>query len=178
MGLAQVYGIVQKHDGFIDIKSEIGKGTTFTIYLPKHIKNKILTSQTGANTLPKGQGQTILVVEDEVPVLRVICAMLEKLNYNVISAPNGEKGGEQYHIHHNDIALVLTDMVMPHRSGIQLIETLLKTNPNLRFIMMSGYTSDIMQHETLVQKTCGILDKPIRIEDLAEAVYNALHKNT
>jgi len=178
LGLAQVYGIVQQHDGFIDIKSQAEKGTTFTIYLPKHLENKNLTPQKDIGNIPTGLGQTILVVEDEAPVLRVICALLEKLNYKVISAPNGEEGIKQYHTHHNDISLVLTDMVMPHRSGIQLIETLLETNPNLLFLMMSGYTSTVRQHETLIKKACGILDKPIRIEDLASAIHDALKKST
>jgi two-component system, cell cycle sensor histidine kinase and response regulator CckA len=141
LGLAMVYGFVRQSDGFIDVSSTPGVGTTFDIYLP-------VASQAGAASyvgerepasIPTGT-ETILIVEDETAVRAFARAVLESSGYTVLVAPDGEQGLALAAAHAGPLDLLLTDIVMPKVGGRQLAETLRQTRPDLRLLFMSGYT--------------------------------------
>ena len=123
LGLSQVYGIVKQHDGEIEVESEVGKGATFTIYLPQTSGLEDFPQKSGAE-IQIGRGETILVVEDEPDVLHVVRDLLERLNYRVLTSPDGVEALNVYDLHRDRIALVLTDMIMPKMSGLDLFEAL------------------------------------------------------
>ena len=121
LGLAQVYGIVKQHGGEIDVQSEIGKGTTFTIYLPEIVDVELLSDKPETK-IPRGQGQTALIAEDQPEVREVVQSMLENLGYVTRVASNGQEALEVYDTYRDEIALVLTDMVMPEMGGGERVD--------------------------------------------------------
>ena len=138
LGLAQIYGIVKQHDGYIDVESEVGKGTSFTIYLPQAIE-EVTHVEEQETTLSRGLGETILVVEDDPQVGTVVKEMLEQLNYRVVTASNGREALEVYDTQRDQIGLVLTDVVMPDMGGLDLFEALKKKDPKILVVVMTGY---------------------------------------
>ena len=176
LGLAQVYGIVKQHEGFIDVQSQVGQGTTFTIYLPQAPE----TEQTEPSTqqeFPKGHGETILVVEDEKTVRIVAQTMLETLNYQVLIATNGKEALARYRDHHNEISLVLTDIVMPEMGGLELYRHLKKKNPNLPILVMSGYPVGNDEEETLSYDSNEYLEKPLNLNQLGHKIKETLQRH-
>lgn len=173
LGLSQVYGIVKQHNGFIDVESEVGKGTTFAIYLPRVVTEaESLVDIT--MDIPKGQGQTILLVEDQAEVLRLTRSMLENLNYQVVSANSGEEALAIYDAHRGKICLVLTDVVMPKVSGPALAISLREKAPHLPVVMMTGYSPGQLK-ETLAELGIdGWLEKPISLHSLAQMIHKSL----
>jgi len=168
LGLAQVYGLVGQHGGFIDVASEVGEGTTFTIYLPALEEEKAAGPAAAEVEFAGGQGETILLVEDEPTVLEVSKAMLERLGYRVRTATSGEEALQVYDQHQDEIALVLTDMVMPRMDGIALFKALQVRNPGVKVVMMSGYP---LGEKTQEIRFAGILDwlqKPVEMAQLVE----------
>jgi CheY-like chemotaxis protein len=121
-------------------------------------------------------GETILIVEDEATVKEVIRFMLETLNYKTIMASNGEEALKLYDEHHDKIALVLTDMVMPGMGGIELAKLLFKKNPSLKIIAISGYPLDNDIDDLKEKGIVGLLSKPLQIKTLSEALAKALSK--
>jgi len=174
LGLAQVYGIVKLHKGCIGVETEVGRGTTFRIYLPTYGAGKVEKAlQEETPPLLEGQGETILLVEDEEKVLAVGRDILESLGYRVLTAADGREALEVYRSAER-VDLVLTDIVMPEMGGRELVRELNKTNPGLRALAITGYalTEDLGK-----LKEEGILDvvlKPFEMNTLAEAVRRAL----
>lgn len=174
LGLATVYGIVKQNSGFVYAYSEAGMGSTFRIYLPQVlpvIPAAIVESQ--AET-PRGQGETILLVEDE-NALRFTCGrFMESLGYHVLAV---ETPGEALRIaaaHPNPINLLLTDVVMPGMDGRQLAQRLCKANPGLKVLFMSGYTSDVITQRGVLAEGVQFLSKPFSREDLARKIREVL----
>ncbi len=186
LGLAQVYGIVKQHGGEIDVQSQVGRGTTFTLYLPALPVSAPQAPAHEAPALVKGRGETILVVEDNAGTREALSAVLETLNYRVLKAANGrealevcrsaeeaypEQGGGTRPERSRRIDLVLTDMVMPKVGGRELIRELRKMNPHLKGLAVTGYaTSEDLQEEGIVD----VLHKPFDVSTLAEVVRRAL----
>ncbi len=171
LGLAQVYGIVKQHEGYIDVESDLGKGTTFRIYLPE-VAGEGAPLEVSESRILSGSGETILVVEDEDDVLNVLKTMLEGLNYKVLSARDGLQALSLFDEHEDSIRLVLTDMVMPGMGGKKLVEALKARNPDLRIVVMTGYRAG-MRGE-ISEQVDGLLEKPMRLEQVARALRNAL----
>ncbi len=173
LGLAQVYGIVKQHEGYIDVASRVGQGTTFTIYLPalSSLPEALPESQV---EIPRGSGEVILLVEDEPVVLESVQAMLESLNYRVLTATDGRQALEVYDRRQEEIALVLTDMVMPEIGGLALSQALHQRNPALKMVVLTGYPMEVEAEELLALGIVDWVRKPLRIKRLAQAVNKAL----
>ena len=175
LGLAQVYGIVKQHGGFIDVETEVGKGTTFIVYLPPLAVPKEAPREKGVEEMSRGQGETVLLVEDEPQVLGVCRAMLERLGYRALTAPTGRKALEVYDRHREEIALVLADMVMPQMGGVELFRALRERDPEVRVMIMTGYPLMGVEGRALLEQ--GIVDwvlKPMDLVQLAQVVKRVL----
>lgn len=174
LGLAQVHGIVKQHEGHIDVTSQTRGGTTFTIYLPLRTTESF-SSQKAPKELPRGVGQTILLVEDEREVLAINQTLLEHLGYRVLAATNSRQALALYTAHRNEIALVLTDMVMPEMNGLALMHFLKKHDPEVKVLMMTGYPSQSEEaKEMLAHGIIDWLQKPLTLTQLAQVVSRAL----
>jgi len=174
LGLAQVYGIIKQHAGCINVRSQAGQGATFTIYLPRLIEDSTAPAVDAIKMLPQGQGETILLVEDERTVLEVGRAMLEGLNYRVLTATNGHEALSIYTDNGPNIALVLTDMVMPELDGLKLFKAVRAQNPEVRVIVMTGYPQGEEAQEILVQGNVDWIQKPLTLSRLARVINRLL----
>ena len=170
LGLAQVYGIVKQHGGFIDVQTEPKKGTTFIIYFPKLRPNKRDTKGFRTESPTEGSGELILLVEDEPIVLEAISKMLEELGYKVIPAHTGQEALELYEKYKEDIQLLITDMVMPHMDGKKLIKNLREKGSKIKTIVMTGYPITREWEEFRFKHDFIIVPKPLRMDQLANLV--------
>ena len=174
LGLATVYGIVKQNRGFITVESAPGQGTTFNIYLPRHITGKD-PAQATAPGRPEAQGhETILLVEDEPAILKLTTIMLERLGYTVLPAG---RPGEAIHLareHAGTIHLLMTDVVMPEMNGRDLAKNLLSVYPDIKRLFMSGYTADIIAHQGVLDEGVHFIQKPFYKNELASKVREAL----
>lgn len=176
LGLATVYGIVKQHEGWIDVSSKVGKGSTFNVFFPAGDE----TAQAGKiGTDPaafvRGGNEVVLVVEDE-PVLRDLAqAILEELGYRILQAPNGKSALTVWEEHQGAIDLLLTDVVMPEGlSGVELAQKLVAGKPALRVVFTSGYSVDEISETFLAKNNARFLQKPYTRTTLARAVRQAL----
>jgi two-component system cell cycle sensor histidine kinase/response regulator CckA len=175
LGLAQVHGIVGSHEGRIDVKTQVGKGTTFTIYLPVYLSapSPVLL-RTELSALPTGQGETILVVEDDAVVQKALADSLELLNYQVRKASNGQEALAVLEGRKGEIALVLSDVVMPRMSGIALLHAMRERGLVVRVVMLTGHPLKKEMEQLRAHGMIDWLPKPPRLEQLAEVVARAL----
>ena len=174
LGLAQIYGIVMQHNGCITVDSEVQRGTTFTLSFPAHAP-AVTAECSEAETIPTGQGETILLVEDDEIVLDVIRMMLETLNYQVLIARNGEAALKLYRVQADQIALVLTDAVMPGMDGFALASALQAEAPGLPVLLISGYIKGSLDAKPqLPRNILARLQKPLAVGQLAQALQDAL----
>jgi PAS domain S-box-containing protein len=170
LGLSVVYGIVQEHDGRIMLESRPGQGSTFRIFLPTTTQRVMPAGPPGKAVVRPGQAETILVVEDDAPVRRSTIHVLEASNYRVLSAEDGEAALLLFLRNAERISLVLTDMVMPGRSGADLVREIRWHRPQMRVLYMTGYAPD----ETGEDIHDPILHKPYETHELLIAVRAAL----
>jgi len=174
LGLASVYGIIKKHDGFICLVSEKGNGSTFDIYLPATPKNRVSpASSQGTVSVVSGE-DSILLVDDEKNILDVGRLMLERLGYQLFTAENGKDALEIYRTHQNDIDLVIIDMIMPEMDGEETFNHLKKLNPGVRVLLASGYSLNLQVAEILKQGGRGFIQKPFTLGELSEKIKTAL----
>ena len=175
LGLATVHGIVQQHQGWIDVASEPGEGTTFSVYLPQlaHVPDPPASTAERVQTL--GGAETILVVEDEATLRRLFRNMLTRLGYRILEAPTGAAALEIWKQNRNEIQLVLTDLVMPDgMTGIDLSQRLLKDRADLPVIYISGYSREAVDSTVDLQEGVNFLPKPFQLEKLAQIVRLSL----
>jgi two-component system cell cycle sensor histidine kinase/response regulator CckA len=174
LGLATVYGIIKQNNGFIDAYSELGRGTTFRVYLPKIIEQPAdITTEVVDAELFKGT-ETILVVEDETAILELSKTVLEGLGYTVLSACTPVEALQVAADYSAPIQLLITDVVMPQMNGRDLADRLTEMKPGLRSIFMSGYTADIIAHQGVLEQGVHFIPKPFTVVDLAKKVRQAL----
>jgi len=174
LGLATVFGAIKQNDGFINVYSEAGLGTTFTIYLPRHLAAVAGAVPESAAPPPKQGNETILLVEDEPSVLAMATKILLRQGYTVLAANSPGDALRLAREHAGEIALLLTDVVMPEMSGRELAESLTRLNPRLKRLFMSGYTSDIIAHHGVIDEGVHFIQKPFTMNDLAAKVRQVL----
>jgi two-component system cell cycle sensor histidine kinase/response regulator CckA len=175
LGLAQVHGIVGAHEGRIDVETQVGKGTIFTVYLPVYLSEPSpVLSSTELSALPTGQGETILVVEDDAVVQKALADSLELLNYRVRKASNGQEALAVLERHKGEIALVLSDVVMPRMSGIALLHAMREGGLTVRVVMLTGHPLKKEMEQLRAHGMTDWLPKPPQLEQLAEVVARAL----
>jgi PAS domain S-box-containing protein len=174
LGLATVYGSVKQNNGFINVYSEPGQGTTFKIYLPRHaVKGAVETKEPKPQTAERGS-ETILLVEDEPAILRMTTMMLELLGYTVLAASTPGEALRLAQEHAGGIDLVLTDVVMPEMNGRDLAKNLLSIYPDMRRLFMSGYTADVIAHQGVLDAGVHFMQKPFSLADLKMKLREAL----
>jgi two-component system, cell cycle sensor histidine kinase and response regulator CckA len=174
LGLATIYGIVKQNNGFLNVYSEPGRGTTFKIYLPRHI-GKAEQAGTKEPPEPVSRGQeTILVVEDEPAILDLSQIMLEQQGYQVLAAATPGEAIRLAEEHPGAIHLLITDVVMPEMNGRDLAKKILSCYPGIRRLFMSGYTADMIAHQGVLDEGVWFIQKPFSRKDLLAKVREVL----
>ncbi|TAL24227.1 MAG: response regulator [Nitrospirae bacterium] len=179
LGLSQVYGIVKQHEGHITVKTDVGKSTTFNIYLPagraraeisfmKDMKEEIIT--------PKAREGSILIVEDNESVLNLIYKKLIKLDYRVLTATNGKDAMAIFNDNRDDIKLLITDLVMPGMGGMELSRLIKAENPFVKIIALSGYPLGSMEKDLRKSGIEECMKKPFKGQKLVETVCRVLER--
>ncbi|GAB4264067.1 MAG: hypothetical protein Kow0080_02900 [Candidatus Promineifilaceae bacterium] len=176
LGLAQVHGIVVQHNGAVQVASEVDKGTTFTLYFPG-IEAANGRKQAGTlQDVPQGNGEVILVVEDDEKIQTAVTDTLEILNYRVIKAGDGMSALSMLKKDPHAANLVLSDVVMPYMGGIELLTAVREHGLDIPFVFMTGY---VLQERLEILKSYDsppLLSKPLQINELATTLHNALGK--
>ena len=175
LGLATVYGIVKQHQGWIEVESAIGKGTTFRIYVPYIGERKPDAEKPTTQISVRGGTETILLVEDEKAVRELVARVLEKHGYKVLQAATGVEAVDIWHGHKQEVALLLTDLVMPENmNGRELAEKLWADRADLKVIFSSGYSADIVGKDFKLEPELNYLQKPYQPQTLILAVRRCL----
>lgn len=176
LGLATVYGIVKQSGGYIDVTSEVGRGTSFKIYLPR-VDEELISKKIQTKSSSIGDAkQTVLVVEDEESLLKSTCALLRAVGYDVLEAGSGEEALRISREPGREIRLVLTDVVMPGMGGVELVESLIAERPALKVVYMSGYTGQSVGRNAVFAPETLFLMKPFTREELVRKIQDALQE--
>ena len=175
LGLATVYGIVKQHQGWIEVESAVGKGSTFRIYIPYLGELRSPSEKPTTQITIRGGTETILLVEDEKPVRELVARVLEKHGYKVLQAATGVEAVGIWREHKNEVALLLTDLVMPENmNGRELAEKLWTERADLKVIFSSGYSADIVGKDFRLEPDLNYLQKPYQPQTLILAVRRCL----
>jgi len=174
LGLSTVYGIVKQNNGFINVYSEPGKGTTIKIYLPRHDGKVDKIQEKSTAKTPQGHGETILLVEDDMPILKLAEKILTGLNYKVLIADTPKEAMRLAKEYTDKIHLLVADVVMPGMNGLELANNLQSLYPDLKRIFMSGYTANAIAHHGVLEDGVHFIQKPFSKIDLATIVRKVL----
>ncbi|HTY85989.1 MAG TPA: PAS domain S-box protein [Candidatus Acidoferrum sp.] len=175
LGLATVYGIVKQHQGWVEVESTVGQGTTFRIFIPYVGSAQTETERPTTQIAVRGGDETILLVEDEKPVRELVSRVLQKYGYQVLQAGTGAEAVQIWNQHKSQIALLFTDLVMPdNMNGRELAEKLRAESPGLRVIFTSGYSADIVGKDFKLEPELNFLQKPYQPQTLALTVRRCL----
>jgi len=174
MGLAMVYGIVKNHGGWIDARSEPGRGTTFRILFPASQDKPAAPGEPPRPEMPAGGTETILFVDDEEALRSLATATLGSLGYRVLTARNGFDALARYEENRGEIELVILDLIMPEMGGVETFRRIRAIDPAARVLVSSGYAGDGRLELLLAEGAAGFLQKPYRLGTLAAAIRQAL----
>lgn len=177
LGLSTVYGIAKQNDGFINAYSELGEGTTIKVYFPKHFVTGT-EDQPHTEKVEDAAGyETILLVEDEMGILRMTTMMLERLGYKVIPVSNPVEAVQVGETYPGKIDLLMTDVIMPTLNGRELAEKILHRYPGLKCLFMSGYTANVIAHHGVLDEGIHFINKPFSKHDLSAKLRAVLETN-
>jgi CheY-like chemotaxis protein len=172
LGLAITYGIVKQHDGFLNVESEPGKGSVFTMYLP--LREEVPAGATdGTGSLIMGTGR-ILVIDDEETILRVTVGILEQCGYEVIAAGKADQGMLLFEREHGNINAVVLDNSMPGMSGMEMYRAMKKIDPDVRVLLCSGYIDSATIKKARGMGIREFIDKPYSLEELSRKISDVL----
>lgn len=174
LGLSIVYGIVKQHNGYIDVDSEPGKGSTFKIYLPL-TEPGVEKTEKIVLPPPAGGTETILVAEDEAQVRKLVKEVLEGAGYTVIEAEDGKDAVNKFMENKDKIQMLMLDVIMPHKNGKEVYEEIKKINPAIKSIFTSGYTADIVHKKGIFDKKFNYISKPVAPSDLLRKIREVLN---
>jgi CheY-like chemotaxis protein len=179
LGLATVYGIVKQHQGWVEVESAVGKGTTFRIYIPRVGDAIPDAEKPTTQIIVKGGTEGILLVEDEKPVRELVARVLQKQGYKVFQAGTGDEAMQVWNQNGQEVHLLLTDLVMPGSlNGRELAEKLWGERPELKVIFTSGYSADIVGKDFKLEPDVNFLQKPYHPQTLSLAVRRCLDRKT
>jgi PAS domain S-box-containing protein len=177
LGMAIVYGIIQQHNGFINVYSEPGVGTTFRIYLPA-IETQLGDNKDKETLLtPEGGIETILVAEDDADVRKLVSSVLSKFGYKVIQAEDGQEAVDKFIASHEKISLILMDMIMPKKNGKEAYEEISRIKPGQKILFSSGYTADFIKSRGVSEEGIELIMKPVQPIELLRKVRELLDSN-
>jgi PAS domain S-box-containing protein len=177
LGLSTVFGIVHQNLGGIAVKSQVGEGSTFTVFLPRCSEEETPQSRVFiSEPLPVGE-ETILFVEDEAAILNMGKSVLEKLGYKVLTAISPEAALELFEAQSQSIDLLISDVVMPGMNGPELLRRFRQKRPNLRCVFISGYSADVPELEEIVKEGGNFIQKPFLLKAFAQKVREALNSS-
>ncbi len=176
LGLSTVYGIVKQNNGFINVYTEQGTGTTFHVYLPRSGDETADIPKESSAPMPTGNGETILIVEDEDAILELLQAMLLQLGYAVLAESSPCKALELARAHDGRIHLLITDVVMPEMNGREMAGQMTALYPDIRLLFMSGYTANVIAHQGVLEKGVQFIQKPFSMQQIAVKVDTALNE--
>jgi PAS domain S-box-containing protein len=174
LGLATVYGIVKQNNGFINVYSELGQGTTFKIFLRRYTDEAELAQTTGLEQPVLCGRETILLVEDEPAILAMTKVMLERLGYTVIPADTPGEAMRLAESHKGQLHAILTDVVMPEMNGQKLVKRVTQLCPHIKTLFMSGYTADVIAHHGVLDEGVNFIEKPFSRKTLAAKIREVL----
>jgi PAS domain S-box-containing protein len=174
LGLATVYGIVKQSGGFVWVYTELGKGTAFKVYLPRATDVGDVVEQSVPDRAPAAGTETVLVVEDETAVRLLTCRILEDANYRVFDAPNPQQAEALFDKHPGEFHVLVTDVVMPGSTGPKLFERLVRRQPNLKVLYVSGYTNTAIIEDGEIDPAMELLQKPFSANALKRRVREVL----
>jgi len=177
LGLSTVYGIVKQSGGNIWVYSELGKGTTFKVYLPQVAAQIPEPAEKVVEVAPRGGSETILLVEDEEVVRGLARRILEQAGYSVVEASKGDEALRFCEERAAEVDLLLTDVVMPEMSGKELADRLKSQNPELKMMFMSGYTDESIVHHGVLDSSVEFIQKPFTPASLIRKVRDVLDSN-
>ena len=173
LGLANVYGIVRQHGGYVHCSSGLGVGTTFNIYLPS-LETNVNCSPSIPEIETHGGDETILLVEDEEDVRTLCKELLGTYGYHVITAKNGKEAVDIYRNHCNDISLVMLDLIMPEMDGIKCAEYIMNIDPKAKIIVASGFSPSESATRKLLKGHRNFVSKPYDVNELLNCIRHAL----
>lgn len=176
LGLAMVYGIVKQNEGYITCESEVGRGTTFNVYLPA-IESQVEPDVYKTGVMPTFGTETILLVDDEEFVRDVGARILIKAGYNVLTATNSREALDLFEQERTQISLVILDLIMPEMGGKECLKELRKINPQLKILIASGLSADPSTKESFEMETRGLVSKPFRMKELLRQVRKVLDES-
>ncbi len=175
LGLSVVYGIVESHHGFIEVNSELMRGTTISIYFPVEEQPMDLSESHERSTEPvSGGNETVLVIEDEEMLRELLESILTSNGYNVVTAGDGESGVETFRINNNRIAVVMSDLGLPRLSGQEVVGKIKKINPSAKVIVASGYIAPDARAQLEGLRVKAFIQKPYMKQEVLNAVRNAI----
>ncbi|MFC1834183.1 ATP-binding protein [Thermodesulfobacteriota bacterium] len=175
LGLSTVYGIIKQHRGHVSVYSELKKGTTFRVFLPRETEEaaEALRKPPAGQRRPRGN-ETVLIVEDEEVVLELACEMLEMVGYKMLKAGTPAEALRISEHHDEPIDLLLTDVVLPQMDGRSLFHRLSRTRPETKVLYMSGYTDDAIVRHGVLERDVHFLQKPFTLDNLLGKIREVL----
>jgi CheY-like chemotaxis protein len=176
LGLSIAYGIIKQHNGFINVYSEVGNGTTFKILMPLLDKSEEPVQEAVVAVSLRGGAETILIAEDDGALRDLSRIILESFGYRVMTAVDGEDAIRVFMEHRDDIHLVILDMIMPKKNGKEAYEEIRNASPTIKALFTSGYTMDLITRRELLTEGMDCIFKPILPKDLLKKVREVLDR--